>query len=178
LEILFEKSVDVVLLDLAMPKLNGIQTLNEIMKYFPAAKVIVVSCNTDANIIQSCLNTGAIGFISKFVKCSELITAIKVVAKDGCYICSRSLKALTSKKLQKTDDITANCYGFTKREKDILNLVTIGDSNSKIAEKLCLSIRTVETHRRNMLQKFGAKNFIGLINTVMEKNMIHIMDLV
>jgi DNA-binding NarL/FixJ family response regulator len=167
LEFVTDNGVDIVLMDVMMPDMDGIQATEVIAEDFANSKVIMMSAKVDNTTIQKALSSGASGYISKSASCEDVINAIRTVEGGGCYFCKDSIKALSTRDLPKKEN---NVFGkkLTKREKEVMNLIGLGFSNSEIANKLCLSKRTVETHRRNILHKFGEKNFIGLMRTLVE----------
>ncbi len=173
------RTVDIVLLDVNMPEMDGLHALEIISQRYPDIKVIMLSSFTNPVNIQKALDMGASGYLSKNINSEEIVNAVNTVMHGGCYLCRTSMDKITKK--EKTTDEQQNASVFdrhlTKREKEILSLVAMGCSNDEIAKRLCLSKRTIETHRRNMLHKFGEKNFIGLMKTVMELNLIQLPDL-
>ncbi len=177
MDILTHKKIDVVIIVQSNPQQKIIGQLRRITENYPDTKVLLIGGITEQAYIKESLNNGANACVSKFVECRELIEAIRVVAGNGCYLCKKNLAALTNNRVEKGDNSSFG-QAFTKREKEVFNLITDGLNNYEIAERLYLSVRTVETHRRNMLQKYGEKNFVSLIKSIMEQNMIRIMDLV
>lgn len=165
--------VDVVLMDIDMGDSNGIETTLKIKKDYPEVNVLVLSMHGEHNYIIKMLDAGATGYILKNAGKDEMVTAIQSVAKGDSYF-SREVssvliehihKPVSSKR--KKDDMP-----LTDRETEVLKLISQEFSNPEIAEKLFISIRTVDTHRRNLLEKLGVKNTAGLVKYAMKNGLV------
>lgn len=157
--------VDVVLLDVGMPVMDGVEAMKRIQKDYPEVKVLALSMYDDEAHIIGMLQNGAAGYVLKTTGKTELAEAIERIASGQSYFA----KEASSKML---DYISQNRFSkkkvkakspLTKREKEILRLISEEHTNNEIAEKLCLSPRTIETHRKNLLQKLQVKNTAGLV---------------
>ncbi len=170
-----ESHVDVILLDLDMPGMNGIDLMPSLIELKPNMKIIIVSSHTEPWIIQKSIKSGASGYLTKSAGSEELLEAIISVNKGGIYF-SRETKDCYMGGLYKTKDQPDNSDSLgrpvTNREKQIIQLIAQEMSTKEIADKLCISSRTVETHRKNILEKLGAKNTVGLIKTAIQYNII------
>ncbi|MGI4740385.1 MAG: response regulator [Janthinobacterium lividum] len=162
---------DVVLLDLNMPVLDGLATTLRLQEAFPAVKILVLSMLSHERYIEQLLDAGAHGFALKNDEIGELIVGIQTVAAGRQYLCSElSLLLLQKVRTQAAELPKApanNPYNFSRRETEVLQLLADGLTTSQIAEKLFTSKRTIETHRRHMLEKSQAKNAAALIKLVM-----------
>ena len=164
-------SVDVVLLDLEMPVLNGMDTMKRMREEFPQVKVIVLSMHSEEKFIVHLMELGANGYVLKTAEHDEIEDAIRAVASTGYHfspMVSRvMLHGLVKKeKLKPTfDDVDP----LTERELDVLRLICQELTTTEIAGKLFLSPRTVEGHRNNILQKTGARNTAGIVVYAMSK---------
>lgn len=176
LSVLEANQPDILLLDINMPEMNGIDTLIEIQKRFPDVRCIMLSFHTEHSYIDKSFGHGAWGYISKTIGSEELYNAIKTVSNGGHYMCSEVVKSMAGKDKFKNDARTIFGKDLSPREREVLHYITLGFYNPEIAEKMTISVRTVESHRRNILRKFGEKNFIGLIRSLMEKNLIDISE--
>lgn len=152
---------DVVLTDIMMPIQNGIEATIEIKESMPSVFVIMLTAYEDSFHLEKALSAGADGYLSKDVGAKELIESVHNVMK-GDRVFSKSIIKLTQKKYVPEDSYESTPIIITKREQEILNLVSNGKTSSEIAEKLFLSVRTVESHRYNLMQKLGIKNAAGL----------------
>jgi DNA-binding NarL/FixJ family response regulator len=182
------KTVDVIILDVNMPIMNGMETLTFLKEQNRYIKIVMLSGDCTINDLQESFTLGANGFISKQSNNFDIINSIFTVFFGGYFLCSICIKNIlgsnkhllqnssVDKQLSsfiKAQNTENNTNGFdislleekaqiSKREKEIIKLVALGKSNIDIADKLFISVRTVETHRRNILQKFGEKNFFNL----------------
>ena len=166
-------SVDVVLLDLEMPVLNGMDTMKRMREEFPEVKVIVLSMHSEEKFIVHLMELGANGYVLKTAEPDEIEDAIRAVASTGYHfspMVSRvMLHGLVKKeKLKPTfDDVDP----LTERELDVLRLICQELTTTEIAGKLFLSPRTVEGYRNNILQKIGARNTAGIVVYAMSKGL-------
>ncbi len=164
-------TVDVVLLDLEMPVLNGMDTMKRMREEFPRVKVIVLSMHSEEKFIVHLMELGANGYVLKTAEPDEIEDAIHAVATTGYHfspMVSRvMLHGLVKKeKLRPTFD---EVDPLTERELDVLRLICEELTTTEIAGKLFLSPRTVEGYRNNILQKIGARNTAGIVVYAMSK---------
>lgn len=153
--------VDVVLLDINMPDMNGIEACEKVSKSHPQSRVIAISNNNENSIIQRMLQSGASGYILKNASADELIQCIRD-AVEGRTALSEDVKGiLQSAKVTSLPKIT-------RRETEILQLLAQGLTSPEIAGKMFVSPLTIETHRRNLIQKFEVSNSAALIHKAME----------
>lgn len=165
-------NVDVVLMDIDMPVMNGIDALREIKRIKPETKVIILSMHDESGMIKNLLAIGADGYILKSTTQDELIQAIMKVAAGGKYFSSEvtlSLLNASQSVLQTTKQLTEN---LTIREEEILRLIAGGFSNKEIGTRLFISHRTVDTHRTNLMKKLNVVNIAGLISYAIKNSLI------
>jgi DNA-binding NarL/FixJ family response regulator len=153
--------IDLVLLDITLPDKNGIEVCREIKAYSPKTIVLGFSNHNDKSIILQMLNNGASGYLLKNASASELIFCIKEALKGQIIFSDEVKKIITNPANQPSHSLPP----LTKREKEILKMIASGKTSNEIAELLFISPLTVETHRRNLMQKFEVKNVASLINT-------------
>ncbi|MBN2521495.1 MAG: response regulator transcription factor [Bacteroidales bacterium] len=172
---LSEKPVDLILLDISMEGMNGIEIAKKVCDQFPDVKILALSMHSEINYITSMLEAGATGYILKNTGKEEMITAIKTVASGDSYFSNevsvKLIQNLNKKSLQPGLKDTKE-IPLTKREIEILQLIVQEYSNPEIAKKLFISIRTVDTHRRNLLEKLGVKNTAGLVKYAIKHGLI------
>lgn len=156
-----QNDIDVVVMDLDMPDLDVMNTLAEVRENHPDTRVLAISDNEDIGRIKSVLQAGASGFMLKKRGANELLQAAKVVNKGNPYLCDESIKLLVSDENSSTPPKTS--ADLTDRELEVLGLICEEYINREIADKLGISVRTVDAHRRNLLQKTAAKNTAGLV---------------
>ncbi|MBC5772728.1 response regulator transcription factor [Pontibacter sp. KCTC 32443] len=165
LEMLSKTPVDVVLMDINMPEMNGFEATERVVKEFPDTKVIALSMLNNLPFVQKILQCGASGYLLKTTGKDELRSAIKLVAGGTNYICSELSINMLSNSFGGGPVVVEHedHAGLSKREIEVLGLIAEGFTNAEIADKLFTSKRTIETHRQNILEKTGAKNTANLI---------------
>lgn len=160
---LADNEIDVVIVDLDMPDLDGTDTIAEIHNTYPDSHILAISNDVKAARIKSVLQAGASGFICKKRSADELIEASKEVYNGNQYLCDESISLLIDENKDKSSESAGNIAGLTEREKEVLELICEEYINREIADLLGISVRTVDAHRRNLLQKTGVKNTAGLV---------------
>lgn len=155
----------VLLLDMNLPGMNGIEINEKLRNSYPQIRVIVLSVHSQPRIIAKMIDAGAASYLAKNCDQAELIMAIKTVADTGFYMNQQTLIAIqtASAKRNKTPGGFSLPFDLTNRESEILTLICKQNGNAEIAEKLFLSIRTVEGHRNNLLVKTDSRNTAGLV---------------
>jgi DNA-binding NarL/FixJ family response regulator len=161
LEMLNIFKVDLVLIDIDMPIINGIDTIKQIKKHFPRVKVVVLTMHDEKDMITKLLNLGADGYLLKKSSKQELIQCILGVANDERYISS---EATTNALLvDESKSNTVLLSQLTEREIEIVKLIAEGNSNKEIGDKLFISHSTVYTHRSYLMWKLGVHNVAGIV---------------
>ena len=155
-------TVDVVLSDLHMPIMNGVEMMLHIRRRFPAVRVLVLTMAEDTTHIREALQAGAAGYVLKSVGKAELTKAILTVAAGQQYISDTVLQQLY-RQTEPTPEPAAVLSALTSRELDVIRLIADEHSSNEIAERLFISLNTVETHRKNLFKKLNVKNSLGLI---------------
>lgn len=151
----------VVLLDIMMPLLNGIDAVPLIKKLSRDSMVVMLTAFEDSMHLEKALSAGADGYLSKDIAAKDLIDAVKKVVM-GERVFSKSIIALLDKKYNQ-NLTNPEPVSITKREQEVLNFVAEGLTSSEIAEKMSVSIRTIESHRYNLMQKLECANTAGLV---------------
>ncbi|WPU96324.1 response regulator transcription factor [Mucilaginibacter sabulilitoris] len=167
LEYLQSARPDVVFLDISLPEMSGIEVCRAIKQIDSSIKIIALSNHTEKSVITEMMQSGANGYLLKNTSKQDLVSAIFQVLDGQCTINGEVQKILFSPGTSST-----NAPRLTKREKEILELVSDGITTNVIAERLFISPQTVETHRRNLMQKLEVHNTAALIKKVMELNLI------
>ena len=156
---------DVILLDLNMPGINGLSTTEILLENHPDIRVLILSMHDSAEYIQTALSHGAKGYILKDVPTDEIKTAIDAVMAGQQYLCTGASTALTPKTMDGHEVLT-------NREQTILLQLAQGNSNKEVAADLDISVRTVETHRKNIKRKLGISTTAGLTRYAMEHGVL------
>jgi len=168
LEYLKTEPVDLILMDINMPELDGIQTTKKIRRLFPKVKVLILSMHNKEGYIKNAIDVGAKGYILKNTGKTELLLAIDHIIEGHTYFSQEVTETLIKNiGAGNPDGIT-----MSKKEKNILELLSDGFTTAEIAETLVASQHTIETYRRNLLLKFKAKNVSELIKISMKEGFI------
>jgi DNA-binding NarL/FixJ family response regulator len=173
LELVNKNDFDVCLLDISMPGLDGMETARLLKEKKPGIKIIVLTTYNDKEIITEMLQYGVSGYLLKNSSKQELTEAIKKVAGGGFYFSDEVHAAIMKNYTQHLKEKNSiEVITLTTREKEILQLLALEYTNEKIAEALTISYRTVETHRKNIMQKTKSHNLAGLLKFAYSKNLI------
>ncbi len=173
LEILPKISIDILLLDLDMPIMNGLQCAEAVKQKYPEVKIAILTMHQEKALIQKFIEFGVVGYFLKTIQKDELIHAIKTIARGGDYFPSEVTKALLQKQ-SITPDVTQSplLNELTKREIEIICLVAHGFSNNEIGGKLFISPRTVDTHRTNIMRKLDLHNVAEIVRFAFQNKLI------
>ena len=165
---------DLLLIDLSMPKLNGIDAIREIKRQHPKIKIIVLTVHKSDEYIIAALRAGANGYMLKDASQNELLLAIDYVINGKTFLSPSISDKLVDAVLNtdKKDKPAADLDNLTAREREILKLVAEGNTNKKIAGHLCISLKTVEKHRSNLMKKLDLRNTAALTAYAIEKKMV------
>ena len=164
-----KNKIDVILMDIMMPTLNGIETTKIIKEHYPEIKILALSMHNDYNYIQEMLEVGASGYILKNTSGDEMLKAIQRIYDGKTFFTQEVTDIVMDSYLHGSANKTEKNLNMgileelTEREIDVLKLIAEEYTNKEIGDKLFISRRTVDTHRRNLIRKIGAKNSIGLI---------------
>jgi len=163
--------VDVILMDIQMPEISGIDLCKQVVRLHPDVKVIAFSSFDDSNYVKQIFRSGAKGYLLKNSDKHTIVKAIETVMEGDEYMDE------TIKKIILQESLTGQRRSIfevplTKREKEILKLIAEGFSSQEVADKLFISLRTVETHRMNINQKLDVKNTAGLVKEAMKRGLI------
>ncbi len=162
LSILDEIDFDVVLMDIKMKGINGIETTEKAIIKKPEIKVLVLSTFGEEEFLHQIIKVGAKGFLLKNIDKETLFSAIKLVDSGQNYFSPELLPFFTNKYLNPNNNDDPQVI-LTKRELEILEFISQGYTNAEIADKLFISIRTVDTHKNNLISKTGSKNVVSLL---------------
>jgi len=158
-----EKKPDLVIMDITMPELNGIEATRQIVSTLPGVKVIALSMHSDKRFVAGMLQAGASGFLLKDCASQELTNAIRTVARDKHYLSPEIAGVLIEDYVSlasATESVTS--ASLTSREREVLQLIAEGWPTKDIASHLFVSIKTVETHRRQIMKKLDIHNVADL----------------
>jgi DNA-binding NarL/FixJ family response regulator len=153
---------DVVLIDIAMPLLNGLEATRQIMKAVPATKILILSAHSDEAYVTNATESGAVGFLLKQTSAHDVCRAIREVYKGKMFFSSS-----ISKRLHKTNSVLNRSLKprdsrLTSREVEVLQLIAEGKANKETASELGISVKTIEKHREHLMEKLGIHDTAGL----------------
>ncbi|PKD43564.1 response regulator transcription factor [Rhodohalobacter barkolensis] len=173
LEKLESQLVDIVVMDINMPEMDGITATRKVKEKFPEVKVLALTMSNDDLHIRQMIQAGASGYIMKSAGRKELKDAIDAIMDGKHYFSDEATESIMMDLVKgKGKSTDPDPIHITDRELEILELIVQEHTNQEIAEKLYISSRTVDAHRRNLLQKTGARNTAGLVKYAFQHNLI------
>lgn len=159
-----EKRPDIILMDINMSEMNGMDATEQIRKFAPTSKVVAVSMHNQPVYVKKIMKLGARGYITKNSPVDELLNAIVEVYNGNKYICEEMRQIFSEQALAENEKNGLN--SLSEREIEIIQLIKSGHSSKEIAAKLEISLKTVEVHRHNILKKLNLKNTAALVNFI------------
>jgi len=173
LELVEQHQPDILVLDLMLPGLNGLEVTRQVIQRSPNTHVIILSMYADESYVLKALNNGASGYVLKESTASELTQAIRAVQNNGRYLSPPFSDRAIASYLENVQDTTFDPYDeLTTREREVLQLVVEGKTSTNIAEILVISSRTVEVHRANMMRKLNLHSQTELIRYAIRRKLI------
>jgi len=166
---------DVILMDIAMPLLNGLEATRQILAAAPTAKVIILSAHSDDEYVERMSAAGVAGFLEKQTSAEVLTKAIREVAKGGSFFSPAVAKRMRDnlgKPRDRDGMVKANGARLTSRENEVLQLVAEGSANKQVAAELGISIKTVEKHRQHLMDKLNIHETAGLTRYAIAQGII------
>jgi two-component system nitrate/nitrite response regulator NarL len=166
---------DVVFLDLTMAGMNGMETAREFKSEFPDIRVVILSMHNDLEYIGQCMDYDVMGYVVKNDGGKEVVKAVESVMQDKKYYSDAVAQAIMEKYRQQKKEIIQtkrDVIEITNRERQVIEYISKGFTNQRIADQLFISFRTVETHRANLMRKLEARNSIELVNKAREQSLV------
>lgn len=160
LKLLQQENIDMVILDINMPELNGIETAKKVVQLYPEIAILMLSQYENIELIKELKSIGVKGYLSKNFETNQLIESINTIRQDKIYFPSL---------VSENNLIVIDKTNLTSREIEIISLISKGKTSKEIAAQLFLSQYTIETHRKNCMRKLGVNSIINLINVSKEK---------
>jgi DNA-binding NarL/FixJ family response regulator len=169
-----EAAPDLVLMDLSMPGMNGIEAISEIKARYPKVKILVLTVHMNEEYIHACIRSGANGYIVKDATREQFMGAIHEVLQGHTYLCSAATKKVIGwyKSRKKTGAPVSPWESLTHRERQILKLIAEGQSNKAMGKYLTISPKTVEKHRANLMAKLDVHSTAGLTAYAVQKGLV------
>lgn len=156
---------NIVIMDINLPGMNGIEATQQIRKFSPASKILGVSLHTQPTYARKMIQKGAMGYVTKNSSKEEMFKAITEIHAGKKYICEE-IKNILSDQVISGEDQNTGLNSLSQREIQIISYIKKGDSSKEIAEALNISVKTVEVHRYNVLKKLNLKNAAALVNFI------------
>ncbi len=163
---------DVVVMDIGMPELNGIEATERIARQFPQIRVIILSTFSDQGHVLSALEAGAKGYLLKSTDPSTLELAIRAVASGKTFLCPAIASHVIDQSLHGSKTIDGPLSRITPRQREILQLIAEGKSTKEIAFLLNVSVKTVETHRTQLMQRLNIQDIPALVRIAMHAGLV------
>jgi two-component system response regulator NreC len=174
LELVKRLQPQVVVMDISMPGMGGVEATQTIRETYPTVQVLALTMHEDETYVFQLLRAGAAGYVLKRAAAQDLVQAVRAAAKGEAFLYPSVARKVVEDYLRRveTGEERERYDGLTGREKEILTLIASGSSNQQIAEKLFISIKTVQTHRAHILEKLGLHDRTELVRYAIRKGLI------
>ena len=177
LEVARKLHPDILILDIRMPELNGLEAASRLSGYSPSTKAVILSMHDSEEYVLQALDAGAYGYLLKDTDKNEFVKALKQVHGGSKYFSGGvsnilANRLLGSRPIATRSTVEEDAYHLTRREKEILRMIIDGKHNREIAEASGKSVRTIETHRFNIMKKLGVNNAIDMVNKAIRENLV------
>jgi DNA-binding NarL/FixJ family response regulator len=166
---------DVVLMDIAMPRLNGLEATRQLLKDVPETKIVILSAHSDDAYVKNATESGAVGFLLKQTSAHDVCLAIREVHKGGTFFTSsvaRRQERLNPRSIDSKGERGRTAAKLTSREMEVLQLIAEGRANKETAAELGISLKTVEKHREHLMQKLDIHDTAGLTRYAISEGII------
>jgi len=167
-----ELEPDIVLLDISMPGMDGVEVTRRLDDLCSDIRVLILTVHEDEGLLQEAIDAGAWGYVTKRAIKSELISAIHAVSRGDMYVHPVMTRALLKEQTPVPEEDDELVEPLTPREVEVLRLIALGHTNRQASEILCISVRTVETHRANILSKLNASGRVELVRYAMDHDLL------
>jgi len=170
---------DVVILDIGMPSLNGLEATRQILKTNPNARILILTLHDSDQVVRDVLNAGARGFLLKSDAARDLVAAVEALRRDKTYFTSKVASLVLEGYLKGSTgpvSATVSRNRLTPREREIVQLLAEGKSTKEVAVALGLSVKTAETHRSNIMRKLQLHSVSDLVLYAVRNNIVHVVQ--
>ncbi|MGH9528708.1 MAG: response regulator [Terriglobales bacterium] len=170
---------DVIILDIGMPSLNGLEATRQILKTNPHARVLILTLHDSDQVVRDVLNAGARGFLLKSDAARDLVAAVEALRRDKTYFTSKVAAMVLEGYLKGGTQAASAAIGknrLTPREREIVQLLAEGKSTKEVAVSLGLSVKTAETHRSNIMRKLQLHSVSDLVLYAVRNNIVHVVQ--
>ena len=172
IELVGKTHPDILILDLSMPDLDGIAVTKQIKPLYPDLRILILTVHEDEALLREAIKAGTSGYILKRAAEAELIAAIRIIMRGDLYVEPSMVRALLSDSLKPVTEQRELVEPLTPREKEVLQLIVQGYTNRQIGEELNISMRTVEGHRSNLVEKLGLHSRVELVRYARQHGLI------
>ncbi len=166
---------DVVVMDIGMPGVSGIDATARIKRDLPGAKVLILSMHDDRGYLRQVLRAGASGYVLKKAADTELLAAIRAAARGEVFLDPALAKALVEEVMEPTPT-AGGSPALSDREQDVLRLIAHGHTNQQVADRLCISVKSVETYKARLMEKLGLKGRAELVRYALQHGLLKETD--
>jgi DNA-binding NarL/FixJ family response regulator len=163
LDLIARHHPDVVLMDIKMPGLNGIEAMSRALRETPGTRVVMLSMYANEEYVVQSLRAGAIGYLLKDAATAELELAVRAAARDEAYLSPAISRRMIQEYLQTVGDNDPPLGPLTPRQREVLQLIAEGRTMKEIAALLCISVKTAESHRAQLMERLGIYDIAGLV---------------
>jgi two-component system, NarL family, response regulator DegU len=171
---------DILVLDIRMPEMNGLEAAAKLGAYSPDTRAVILSMHDSEEYVLQALDAGAYGYLLKDTDRNEFIKALKQIYHGNKYFSGAVSNVLANRLLntkpfttsKPAQEVAEDSYSLTRKEKEILQMIVDGKQNKQIAEASGKSVRTIETHRFNIMKKLGVNNAIDMVNKAVKENLV------
>lgn len=165
---------DLILLDLSMPALGGLDALPALRKLVPAARILILTMHDDPQYLRQALKNGASGYVLKKAADSELLSAMRAVLHGEVYVHPSMMRILLEDMLPESQSANEDLWSsLSEREREVLKMVALGHTSAEIAEQLNLSAKTIETYRARGMEKLGLRTRAALVKFALQNGLIN-----
>jgi len=172
IELVGKNQPDILILDLSMPDLDGIEVTRRIKTQFPNLRVLILTIHEDEALLRAALKSGAGGYILKHAAEAELISAIHTILRGDLYVDPSLIRRLLTDETSPAAVQPKSTEALTPRETEVLKLIVQGCTNRQVGEELNISVRTAESHRANLYEKLGLRSRVELVRYARENGLI------
>ena len=173
-ELVAKQQPDIVLMDIAMPGLNGLEAIRQIVKTWPRVRVIILSMHASEEYVWQALRAGARGYLLKGASLAELELALSSVVRGEIYLSPPLSQPAITEYVQRTGKDRAREEKLTARQREILSLIAEGKSTKQVALQLNISVKTVESHRTQIMQRLNIHDVAGLVRYAIKTGLVKI----